>query len=581
MNPENWQNLWFSMKSRDRLPLEVAGGAGMESLKQRTKEPVLVAASFTILTLILTYPGVFNLSTHFMCDGGDGFQNMWNMWWLKTSLLDLHQNPYYTTYLHHPDGVSLLFQTLNPFNGLISIPLQFLFRMEITYNLIVIFSFIMSGIGMYCLARYLIKDRLAAFIAGCIYTFCPFHFAHGLGHLQLIAMEWMPFYILYMIKIHREGGWKNGVLGGVFLILTALCSWYYLIYSGFITLIYLIYHLITKRASILSKDFGRDFLIMSVTFLVFMSPLLGSMLYTKLTQEFVGEHDPEMWSADLTSFFVPSAISTYGRAWFSSIWSKWVGNTAENSNYIGYIVLGLSIFALVKCRDARFWGIVALFAFIMALGPYLRVMGVQYRTIPLPYQLFHRYLPLFSFTGVPERFDIMLKFSLAIISGYAVNWIYNRLGNPRLRAGFAVLVSAFIIMEYLAVPYVQTEVAVSEFYHEMARDEDVYGVIDLPSGAVTLYLATIHRKPLVGGYVSRPSQKALNFLNETPVIKDLMAGGKTESADIAGTAREVFSKYNIRYIITHNDAYRDFIEGQLGLEVHYEDELVRVYSSGV
>jgi hypothetical protein len=136
-------------------------------------------------------------------------------------------------------------------------------------------------------------------------------------------------------------------------------------------------------------------------------------------------------------------------------------------------------------------------------------------------------------------------------------------------------------MEYLAVPYVQTEVTVSEFYHEMARDEDVYGVIDLPSGAVTLYLATIHKKPLVGGYVSRPSQKALNFLNETPVIKDLMAVGKTESADIAGTAREVFSKYNIRYIITHNDAYRDFIEGQLGLEVHYEDELVRVYSSGV
>ena len=35
---------------------------------------------------------------------------------------------------------------------------------------------------------------------------------------------------------------------------------------------------------------------------------------------------------------------------------------------------------------------------------------------------------------------------------------------------------------------------------------------------------------------------------------------------------------SIRYIITHTDAYRDFIEGELGLEVHYEDEMVRVYS---
>ncbi len=546
--------------------------------KQKIKEPAWVITAFTILTLILTYPGILNLSTHFMCDGGDGFQNMWNMWWFKTSLLDLHRNPYYTTYLHHPDGVSLLFQTFNPFNGLISIPLQFLFNMETTYNLIVIFSFIMSGISMYLLARYLIKNRLAAFIAGCIYTFCPFHFAHGLGHLQLIAMEWMPLYILYMIKTHREGGWKNGVLAGVFLILTSLCSWYYMIYSGFITLIYLIYHLIVNRASIINKNFGRDFLVLSVTFLVFMAPLLGPMLYTKMTQEFVGEHNPEDWSADLTSFFVPSGISTYGKAWFTPVWSNWVGNTAENSNYIGYVVLVLSIFALIKCRDARFWGVVALFAFIMALGPYLRVMGKQYRLVPLPYHLLHRYVPIFSFTGVPERFDLMFKFSLAIIVGYAVSWMYNKFGSVRIRYGFIVLVSVFVIMEYLAVPYVQKKVEVSEFYREMAEDEDVYGVMDIPSGAVTLYLATIHRKPLVGGYVSRPSQKALSFLKETPVIKDLMGEGKTESEDMAGTAREIFSTHNIRYIITHDNAYKDFIEKELSLKVHYEDGLIRVYN---
>lgn len=550
----------------------------MKLLQKKLREPVLITLSFTLLTLILTYPVIFRLSTHFMCDGGDGFQNMWNMWWLKTSLLNLHTNPYYTTYLHYPDGISLLFQTFNPFNGLISIPLQFLFRMEITYNLVVIFSFIMSGIGMYLLARYLIKNRLAAFISGVIYTFCPFHFAHGLGHLQLIAMEWMPFYILYMIKTHREGGWKNGVLGGLFLILTALCSWYYLIYSGFITCIYLIYHLIANRESVLSKNFGRNILILFVTFWVCMSPLFGAMFYAKTTQEFVGEHNPENWSADLTSFLVPSAISTYGRAWFASIWGKWKGNTAENSNYIGYIVLGLSIFALIKYRDSRFWGIVALFAFVMALGPYLRVMGKQYRVVPLPYQLFHRYIPFFSFTGVPERFDIMLKFSLAIMSGYAVSGIYNKFGNIKVKYVFIVLISVLVIMEYLAIPYVTTKVEFSKFYYEMAKDEDVYGVIDIPSGAVTLYLATIHEKPLVGGYVSRPSEKALNFLSETPVIKDLMVSGKTESKDISKTARDIFSKHNIRYVITHSDAYRDFLEKEIGLKVHHEDKFIRVYS---
>ena len=154
------------------------GWIAKKLLQSKFREGVIVTVTFTILTLILTYPVILKLSTHFMCDGGDGFQNMWNMWWLKTSLLSLKTNPYYTTYLHYPDGISLLFQTFNPFNGLISIPLQFMFKMEIIYNLIVIFSFIMSGIGMYLLARYLIKNRPAAFIAGAIYTFCPFKFVY-------------------------------------------------------------------------------------------------------------------------------------------------------------------------------------------------------------------------------------------------------------------------------------------------------------------------------------------------------------------------------------------------------------------
>jgi len=551
------------------------------------KELLLIIFIFTILTLILTYPVIFRLTTHFMCDGGDGFQNMWNMWWLKTALIDLHTSPYYTTYLHYPNGISLLFQTFNPFNGLISIPLQFMFKMEVTYNLVVIFSFIMSGIGMYLLARYLVKNRFAAVISGIIYTFCPFHFAHGLGHLQLIAMEWMPFFILYMIKTHREGGWKNAVLGGFFLILTSLCSWYYLIYSAFMTAIYLIYHVITERKTILNKNFGRDLLILLVTFWVFMSPLLGSMFYAKTSQEFIGEHNPEVWSADLISFFVPSGISTYGRAWFTSIWSKWEGNTAENSNYIGYIVLILSLFALIKIRNARLWGIVGLFAFIMALGPYLKIMGKQYRFVPLPYLLFHRYLPFFSFTGVPERFDIMLKFSLAIMSGYTIREIYNKIDNIKLFAdkvnfaqiGFVVLMSILVIMEYLAVPYVTTQFAVSDFYYEMAKDDEVYGVIDIPSGSGTLYLATIHKKPLVGGYVSRPSQRALNFLEETPVINQLMGAGTTEPDEIDKIAKNIFSKYNIKYIITHSGDYKDFIEKQIGLNVYYEDELIRVYKT--
>ena len=143
---------------------------------------------YAILTIIMTYPVVFRFSSHFMCDGGDGFQNVWNMWWMKKSLM-AGTHPYYTNLLHYPAGITLLFQTLNPFNGLISIPFQFFFKMEEVYNLVVLFSFVMSGVSMFYLVDYLLDRKLPAFVAGIVFTFCPFHFAHGLGHLQLIAME--------------------------------------------------------------------------------------------------------------------------------------------------------------------------------------------------------------------------------------------------------------------------------------------------------------------------------------------------------------------------------------------------------
>ncbi len=570
--------------------------------QKKIKEFAFVFGGYTLLTLILTYPVIFRLSTHFMCDGGDGFQNVWNMWWIKKTLTELFTHPYHTDYLHHPEGTTLLFQTLNPFNGLISIPLQFIFKMEVVYNLIVLFSFVMSGVGMYFLVRYLTGHRPAAFISGIIYTFCPYHFAHGLGHLQLIAMEWIPFYVLYLLKMYHEGELRNAVLTGVFLILTTLCSWYYLIYCLLLTVIFVAYLLIAHRKALIESDFLKHLGIALLLFFVCMSPLLGPMAYAKLTMAFEGQHNPETWSADLTSFVIPSGISTWGRMWFEGIWSEWSGNTAENSNYLGYIVLALSIFAIVRIPGSRFWAIAGAIFWIFALGPYLRVMGKQIQ-IPLPYLLLHNYVPLFSFTGVPERFDVMLKFCMSILAGYAVleliqiyfpgindwlNYQHDAEVNPAqaveknwqvsgIELVFVAIVGLLICVEYLALPYTTTQVNVPQFYRQMANESDKYAVIDVPSNALTLYYATIHQKPIVGGYISRPPRKALDFLDETPIISTLMRGKPAPPSDQINDALLQLMEYNIRYIITHNDRHRAFLEEVLSLPKVYDAEGIKVY----
>ena len=87
-------------------------------------------------------------------DSFDGWQNYWNLWWLKTALVDHVANPLITDLLYYPTGVSLYFHTLNPFNGLLTLPIQLSAGLIPAYNAVVIFSWVLAGYGAFLLARW-------------------------------------------------------------------------------------------------------------------------------------------------------------------------------------------------------------------------------------------------------------------------------------------------------------------------------------------------------------------------------------------------------------------------------------------
>ena len=158
---------------------------------------------YLIVTLAFTWPLALNFTRAIPGDGFDGWQNYWNLWWMKVALLEKHTWPFFTDLLYHPTGVGLLFHTLNPFNGLLSLPVQVAFGLFAAYNAVVLFSFTLAGLGAYLLARQMLgpqSSRLAAFAAGAIFTFAPVHIAHLLGHMQVISLEWLPFFALYLLS---------------------------------------------------------------------------------------------------------------------------------------------------------------------------------------------------------------------------------------------------------------------------------------------------------------------------------------------------------------------------------------------
>jgi len=52
---------------------------------------------------------VLHPTTTVLDDGTlDCFQFVWNLWWFRTSVVDLHTNPFFTRYLFHPDAYRCL-----------------------------------------------------------------------------------------------------------------------------------------------------------------------------------------------------------------------------------------------------------------------------------------------------------------------------------------------------------------------------------------------------------------------------------------------------------------------------------------
>ena len=165
---------------------------------------MIALAGYLTLTLILTYPLVRQFASAIPGDSFDGWQNYWNLWWVRVALLEAHRQPFFTPELFHPTGVSLLFHTLNPFNGLVALPVQVAWGLLPAYNFVVLLSFTLGGLGAYLLAREVLGPGakwLPAFVAGVIFTFAPFHFAHLLGHMQVISLEWIPFFALYILRV--------------------------------------------------------------------------------------------------------------------------------------------------------------------------------------------------------------------------------------------------------------------------------------------------------------------------------------------------------------------------------------------
>ncbi len=509
------------------------------------------------LAVLFTWPLVLNLGGNGLAPGvmtEDRAQNLWNLWWVKTALLDLHTDPFVTDRLWYPTPVSLRFHTLNIFNGLISIPFQPFMPLPAILSGIVLFSFIMAGWGAYLLVMYVLGRTLAggtpgalragALVGSAAFAYSAYHLATQRGQLQLVSLEWVPFYVLFLLRAVHEGParltwrglrWGYIAAAAFFLVLIALVDWYYVMYVVLFTALYGLY--LAGRTWFgggrTVADVGRAFApfvslaLIGGLFALVVSPLLIPTIQEARTESYMRPVPGIAFinSADLLTFFLPPLFNQLWGTVSRFRW-EWPVGVQLYEVYFGYVALALAGIGLLARRvpppvagageirphpgplpegegvfirlpSRLFWAAMVVIFWVLALGPTLQVGGVPYAGVPMPYNIIEL-IPGFNISRSPDRFDMPLTLCLAVLVGYGAVyfgfWILDfgrrlrrttmtpqsTIRNPQW-LGLSLGLVGLMFIELWPAPSAQLPAPIYNYYEQvLAHDPDDYAIVELP-----------------------------------------------------------------------------------------------------
>lgn len=187
--------------------------------------------ALAVLSAAMTWPLILHLGDHVGHDPYDPLFNIWNMsWGLKALASSPGEFGQANIFFPHPgaffyaDTILALALMGAPFRWLTGNPV-------LAYNALFLLSFFVRGLGMYLLAKHLVRSRPAAFLAALIFAFFPYNLAH-ISHIEIISFGWIPLCFLFLHRFFERPSWGNALGIGVFFILQVLTCAYYGLFLG-------------------------------------------------------------------------------------------------------------------------------------------------------------------------------------------------------------------------------------------------------------------------------------------------------------------------------------------------------------
>lgn len=503
---------------------------------------------------LLTWPAMLHFSTHFLCDEGDGMQNVWNLWWIRDAA-ERGLHPWWTDRLFAPYGVTLLGQTLNPVNGILGYPLQAFLTLPQTHNTLVVAAFVLTGWSMFQLALASSGSYAGSLFAGAVLTFSHFHFAHAIGHMQLVTLQWLPLFLLAFWRLVESGGFWRGVGAAGALLLVALSDWYYLLYCVVIGAALVVREALFRHgvAKWVRGPGLAGFAAFGVVAGATTGVLVFRLLWVHRGDPFLLAHDPAGHGLDLLGPFVPSENWRFAE-WTAPYWRGLAPLArSESSAYVGWVALLCAFCALraVRRRGLWFWCGIAVSAYLLALGPRLHAFGAFHSWLSMPYSWLEALVPPLRLSGMPVRFVIVTQLGIAVLAAHGLMPLLRDV--VRVRALWPVVALVFAFETWPSVQVLSGTLAPSVVYRLAELPEGVvHGLADDASEMTYgLYYQTIHGKPVTLGYVSREPSSL------QPHRKRLA------EALAAERYRDLMEAVPVRYLVRRTAATTPSLEAQL------------------
>ncbi len=500
-------------------------------------------AIYTVLTIIYFFPFLKEFSGHLIGPAEDNMMTYWNLWWGHRIFSEGQGSLAFCNIICFPQGVSLYYQAYSFYNLFLSLPLTSLFGLAASYNLLIMHSFPLAGLGAFFLIRYLTRNSWLALIGGFMFAFAPYHFARALHHVNINSLQFVPFFILFLIRAIKEKSYWNTLWAALFFLLNALCDWNFMIFAGYFIAFSYLYLAIRRRKLILVDVLIKESIIVFLP-LIILSPWLIHMIIPGFNTDGITAIGHDSFVTDPLGIFIPSQYHLIARIGFVKSTIRYVGrysNPWESALYLGIpaLLAAITAFKYHLARIAKYFvGFLAML--IMGAGCHLHILGTRL-AIDLPYEVII-HIPFLSNVRAPSRFIIYVLIFWIIIVVVGLNEIYKRWKGRK----YGILAFTFLILlmtvDFYSYDSARTKVIAPTCYDAIKNDSGQWGLLDLPSGygptARYMMNQTFHNIPIVQGFVSR--KLALSLI---------------DSLEMKNLARqkEQLTANKVKYIVIHRE----------------------------